>query len=79
MYKNNESSGVQGLIPQQLVADSSALIEFLKEYYRYLHDTGNASEVINTISSNRDLDTVVDKYLELIRKEIGHGLSLIHI
>jgi len=41
---NIESPSVEQLIPQQLVGDSQALIEFLKEYYKFLNqDQANSS------------------------------------
>ena len=75
MYKDNiESSRVEGLIPQQLVNDAGPLIEFLKEYYKYLNQSNNPSGVINDMLANRDLDFAVDSFINLIRKEIGEGL-----
>lgn len=75
MHRDNiESSRVEGLIPQQLVNDAGPLIEFLKEYYKYLNQSNNPSGVINAMLDNRDLDHAVDSFVDLIRKEIGEGL-----
>ena len=74
MSDNKESTRVQGLIPQQLISDSGALIAFLKEYYKFLNQSGNPTAVINDLMSNRDLDLAVDSFVDLIRKEIGEGL-----
>jgi hypothetical protein len=75
MHRDNiESSRVEGLIPQQLVNDAGPLIEFLKEYYKYLNQSNNPSGVINAMLDNRDLDHAVDSFIDLIRKEIGEGL-----
>jgi hypothetical protein len=71
---NIETSRIEGLIPQQLIADSGPLIEFLKEYYKFLNQSTGPSGVLNELLSNRDLDKAVDSYVELIRKEIGDGL-----
>ena len=70
---NIESSKVEGLIPRQLISDSAALIEFLKEYYRFLNQENNPSYVINNLLNNRDLDTAVDEFITLIHNEIGSG------
>ena len=75
MYKDNtEISRVEGLIPEQLISDSAPLIEFLKEYYKYLNQDNNPSAVINSMMANRDLDFAVDRFIDLIRKEIGEGI-----
>jgi hypothetical protein len=73
--KNIEQSRVETLIPRQLVGDSLVLIDFLKEYYNFVNIEGNPSQVLNTILSNKDLDSAVDKFVLLIRKEIGEGLT----
>lgn len=69
-----ESSNIEGLIPRQLINDSEALIEFLKEYYRYLNQDGGPSQIINNIIANRDLDAAVDSFVALIRKELGQAM-----
>ena len=75
MDKNLEQSRVETLIPQQLVGDSLILIDFLKEYYEFLNTEGNPSDAISTILENKDLDSALDKFILLIRKEIGEGLN----
>ena len=72
---NHEISRLSGLIPQQLLADSEALTEFLKEYYTWLNreDQGPSWNLANALVQ-RDLTTALDKYIELIRKEIGFSI-----
>ena len=72
---NIESPSVEQLIPQQLVGDSQALIEFLKEYYKFLNQDQEPTHVINTIIQNKDLDDAVDAYIDMVRKELGHGMA----
>jgi len=72
---NIESPSVEQLIPQQLVGDSQALIEFLKEYYKFLNQDQEPTQVINTIVQNRDLDDAVDAYIDMVRKELGYGMA----
>jgi len=72
---NIESPSVEQLIPQQLVGDSQALIEFLKEYYKFLNQDQGPTQVINTIVQNKDLDDAVDAYIDMVRKEIGYGIA----
>ena len=72
---NHEISRLSGLIPQQLLADSEALTEFLKEYYTWLNreEQGPSWNLANALVQ-RDLTTALDKYIELIRKEIGYSI-----
>jgi hypothetical protein len=71
---NRETPSVEKLIPQQLVGNSTALIEFLKEYYKFLNKSGESSNVINHIIENKDLDKAVDSYVDMVRKELSFGL-----
>lgn len=73
--KDIESPKVEGLIPRQLVEDSAALVEFLKEYYRFLNQEGGPSYALNALLKNRDVDTAVDEFLTLIHNEIGSGFA----
>ena len=72
---NIESSKTESLIPRQLIADSGGLIEFIKEYYRFMHEEQGPSYVINNILANKDIDTVVDAFISLVEKEIGAGFT----
>jgi hypothetical protein len=72
--KNTESTRIETLIPQQLINDSAALVEFLKEYYKFLSQSGQPTNVIENIVENKDLDTAIEKYISLVEKEIGYGM-----
>lgn len=72
--KNTEPTRVETLIPQQLINDSAALVEFLKEYYNFLSQSGQPTNVIENIVENKDLDTAIEKYISLVEKEIGYGM-----
>jgi hypothetical protein len=72
---NIETPSVEKLIPQQLVGNSTALIEFLKEYYRFLNQENEPVDVVNTIIQNKDLDDAVDTYIDMVRKELGYGMA----
>ena len=50
---NIESSKLESLIPRQLIADAGGLIEFIKEYYRFMHEEQGPSYVINNILANK--------------------------
>lgn len=72
---NIESSKIESIIPRQLIADAGGLIEFLKEYYKFMNAEGGPSHVVNSILANRDLDTAVDEFLLLLEKEVGDGFT----
>jgi hypothetical protein len=72
---NIQSPSVEKMIPQQMVGDSQALIEFLKEYYRFLNQDNEPIDVVNKIIENKDLDDAVDSYIDMIRKELGYGMA----
>ena len=72
---NIESSKIESLIPRQLIADAGGLIEFIKEYYRFMHEEQGPSHVINNVLANKDIDTVVDAFISLVEKEIGAGFT----
>ena len=71
---NIQSPSVEKMIPQQMVGDSQALIEFLKEYYKFLNQDNEPIDVVNKIIENKDLDDAVDSYIDMIRKELGYGM-----
>ena len=76
MNKDNiESSRIEGLIPQQLLRDANALVEFLKEYYKFTNQQNGSSNVINNLLENRDLDLMVDSFVDLVYKEVGYGIA----
>lgn len=72
--KNTESTRIETLIPQQLINDSAALVEFLKEYYKFLSQSDQPTNVIENIVENKDLDTAIEKYISLVEKEVGYGM-----
>lgn len=73
--KNIESTNIEGLIPRQLIQDSQTLLDFLKEYYRFLNQEGGPTYALNTLLDNRDVDRAVDDFLTLIHNEIGAGFA----
>lgn len=75
MLDNIESSKIESLIPRQLIADAGGLIEFLKEYYKFLNENEGPSHILNNVLANRDLDTVVDAFIGLVEKELGAGFT----
>ena len=75
MRDNIESSKIESLIPRQLIADAGGLIEFLKEYYNFINENEGPSNVLNNVLANKDLDTVVDAFIQLVEKEIGAGFT----
>lgn len=72
---------VDTLIPSQLLEDAEELRVFIKKYYEYMSLTDSEtadnqpSYLINNVLEFRDLDASIDEFIELIRKELGQGVS----
>jgi hypothetical protein len=64
---NFESSRVEQLFPRELRRDSATLIEFLKEYYRFMNQNDGTSSgpsyEISRANEQHDLDLIEDKYV----------------
>jgi hypothetical protein len=72
--KTKENIRVESLVPSQLRASSTRLIELLKDYYSHLNEIGQTSYEINSINNARDLDVAESKYIDLIQKEIAASI-----
>ena len=72
--KTKETIRVESLVPSQLRASSTRLIELLKDYYSHLNEIGQTSYEINSINNARDLDVAESKYIDLIQKEIAASI-----
>ena len=71
--KFEEVSRLNGLIPEQLLVDSEALVTLLKEYYKFMDtDLTGPSHLIANAVLQKDIDQAIDSYVSLIQKEIGY-------
>lgn len=72
---NREAEGVATLFPHQLRSTSSTLIELLEDYYTYLNSKDQATNLIDRIQHEHDIDLTDEKYLNEIKKEIAKGVQ----
>ena len=73
---NREKEGVQSLFPHQLrptVLDpqTSSLVAFLEDYYEFMNQKGNPTNIINRIQHEHDIDLTDITYLDYLKKEIA--------
>ena len=68
---NRESESVNSLIPSQLRANSQVFIAFLEDYYKYTNQVDQATNLIDRIQTEHDIDFTGDKFLSEIKKEIA--------
>ena len=71
---NRESESVNSLIPSQLRANSQVFIAFLEDYYKYTNQVDQATNLIDRIQTEHDIDFTGDKFLSEIKKEIAKGI-----
>ena len=68
---NVESSRVEDLIPMQLRESSETLIALLSDYYNYLNQQDQTSDIFNRIVSEQDIDETSLGYLDKLQNEIA--------
>ena len=68
---NVESSRVEDLIPMQLRESSETLIALLSDYYNYLNQQDQTSDIFNRIVSEQDIDETSLSYLDKLQNEIA--------
>jgi len=78
--RNVESVRTQSLFPNNIQSGAANIISFIQEYYDYLNTDGLPSCEIGSILTDKDIDSVSNKYLdniqELIAKNIPNSSSL---
>jgi hypothetical protein len=72
-FQNNiETPNLNEQLPLLIRQDARNLVELLEDYYRFLNDDDNPSNIIQRIIDEHDIDKVVDSdYLDRIQKEIA--------
>lgn len=68
---NVESSRVEDLIPVQLRESSETLISLLSDYYNYLNQQDQTTDIFNRIVSEQDIDATSLDYLDRLQNEIA--------
>ena len=63
------SSQIDSQFPGFIREEGPRFVAFLKAYYEYLEQSGNAGDAIRSISDNQDIDRTVDSFVEYFRGE----------
>jgi len=69
--QNVESSRVSDLIPEQQRDNADVLIRLLEDYYRHLNTKGLPSNVVESITTEQDIDLASSEFIDEIQKEIA--------
>lgn len=65
------STLVESRLPSYLLDEAPNLVTFLKAYYEWLETSGQASDALNRLQENQDVDTTnLSKFYEYFRREI---------
>lgn len=75
-FHNREKEGVTSIFPYQLRPTvigngTTGLIALLEDYYEYLNQKDNPTNIINRIETEHDIDSIDTTYLDYLKKEIA--------
>lgn len=71
-----EISRIPDLIPEDVASRSVAFVEFLQKYYEFMNQEGMPSYAINNSLVQRDINSAVDEWLDMLYREVGYGYVL---
>ena len=63
------SSQIETQFPGFIREEGPQFVSFLKAYFEYMEQTGNAVNSIRTLRENKDIDRTVDSFVEYFRRE----------
>jgi hypothetical protein len=63
------SSQVEAQIPGFIREEGPQFVAFLKAYFEYMEQSGNAVNAARTIRDNQDIDRTVDSFVDYFRKQ----------
>jgi hypothetical protein len=63
------SSQIESQFPGFIREEGPQFVSFLKAYFEYLEQSGNAVSAIRSIQDNQDIDRTVDSFVEYFRRE----------
>jgi hypothetical protein len=63
------SSQIESQFPGFIREDGPQFVAFLKAYYEYLEQNGNAVNAIRQLNDNQDVDRTLDSFVEYFRNE----------
>lgn len=63
------SSQIESQFPGFIREEGPQFVSFLKAYFEYLEQPGNAGNAVRSIQDNQDIDRTVDEFVEYFRRE----------
>jgi len=63
------SSQIDSQFPGFIREEGPQFVAFMKAYFEYMEQSGNATEAIRSLRENNDIDRTVDSFVEYFRKE----------
>ena len=72
--RNSEATRVNELIPQALRENAQNLIDIISDYYDWLSQENNTSQLIDNVVHNQDLDQVSSEFIDGIAGEIAKNI-----
>ncbi len=71
---STQYNNILNIIPEYIVSEYPLFTDFIKSYYAYLEQTGNASDFINNLSKYANVDTTLDSFLDYFKKQYMHSI-----
>lgn len=68
---NLETPRVQELIPREVRQRAGNFVDLLERYYKYLNESGEPTQRLNSLLPEHDIDRVTDEFLNGIQAEIA--------
>ena len=63
------SSQIESQFPGFVREEGPQFVAFLKAYFEYMEQSGNAVDAIRSLKDNQDIDRTIDSFVEYFRKE----------
>ena len=68
------SSQIESQFPGFIREEGPQFVAFLKAYFEYMEQSGNAVNAARTLRESRDIDRTVDSFVEYFRREFMHNI-----
>ena len=68
------SSQIESQFPGFIREEGPQFVAFLKAYFEYMEQSGNAVDAARTLRESRDIDRTVDSFVEYFRREFMHNI-----
>ena len=68
------SSQIESQFPEFIRDDGPNFVAFLKAYYEYMEQTGNAGDVVRGLIDYQDIDRTIDDFVEYFQREFMQNI-----